>query len=75
MALWVKGLGMHGMHAAAKKAGFQKEDVLVEVAGMRQRMSESRLHGHLMQEHRQGDKVPVKVRRGDSTVELLLPMQ
>ncbi|MBV6499023.1 MAG: hypothetical protein CJBNEKGG_01255 [Prosthecobacter sp.] len=75
MALWVKGLGMYGMHAAAKKAGFQKEDVLVEVAGMRQRMSESRLHGHLMQEHRQGEKVPVKVRRGDSTVELLLPMQ
>jgi serine protease Do len=75
MALWVKGLGMHGMHAAARKAGFQKDDVLVEVAGMKHRLTESRLHGHLMQEHRQGDKVPVKARRGDQTVELLLPMQ
>ncbi len=75
MALWVKGLGMHGLHAAARKAGFEKDDVLVEVAGMKHRLTESRLHGHLMQEHRQGDKVPVKVRRGDQTVDLLLPMQ
>lgn len=75
MALWVKGLGMYGIHAAAKKAGFQKDDVLVEVADIKDRISESRLHGHLMQEHVQGEKVPVKVLRGDKTVELLLPMQ
>ena len=75
MALWVKGLGMHGMHAAARKAGFQKDDVLVEVAGMKHRLTESRLHGHLMQEHRQGDRVPVKVRRGDRMIDLVLPMQ
>jgi hypothetical protein len=75
MALWVKGLGMYGMHAAAKKAGFEKEDVLIEVAGHRNRMSESRLHGHLLQEHFQGQKVPVKVLRGGKTVDLQLPMQ
>lgn len=74
MALWVKGLGMYGIHAAAKKAGFQKEDVLIEVAGIKHRITESRLHGHLMQEHRKGDKVPVKVLRGDKTLDLLLPM-
>lgn len=75
MALWVKGLGMYNIHAAAKKAGFQKDDVLIEVAGIKHRLTESRLHGHLMQEHVQGEKVPVKVLRGDKTVELLLPMQ
>lgn len=75
MALWVKGLGMYNIHAAAKKAGFQKDDVLVQVAGIKHRISESRLHGHLMQEHVQGEKVPVKVLRGDKTVELMLPMQ
>jgi serine protease Do len=75
MALWVKGLGMYGPHAAAKKAGFQKEDVLIEVAGIRHRISESRLHGHLMQEHFKGEQVPVKVLRGGKTLDLLLPMQ
>lgn len=75
MALWVKGLGMYGMHAAAKKAGFQKDDVLIEVAGIRHRLTESRLHGHLMQEHFQGEQVAVKVLRGGKTLELKLPMQ
>ena len=49
MALWVKGLGIYGPRAAAKKAGFQKDDVLVEVAGIKENITESRLHGHLMQ--------------------------
>lgn len=75
MALWVKGLGMYNIHAAAKKAGFQKDDVLIEVAGMKHRLTESRLHGHLLQEHLQGEKVPVKVLRGDKIIDLLLPMQ
>lgn len=75
MALWVKGLGMYNIHAAAKKAGFQKDDVLIEVADLKHRITESRLHGHLMQEHKQGEKVPVKVLRGGKTVELMLPMQ
>jgi|JI6StandDraft_1071083.scaffolds.fasta_scaffold02689_5 serine protease Do len=75
MALWVKGLGMYGPHAAAKNAGFQKEDVLIEVAGLKDRISESRLHGHLMQDHFKGEQVPVKVLRGGRTLELKLPMQ
>jgi serine protease Do len=75
MALCVKGLGIYNIHAAAKKAGFQKDDVLIEVADIKHRISESRLHGHLMQEHVQGEKVPVKLLRGDKTMELLLPMQ
>ncbi len=75
MALWVKGLGMYGPHAAAKKAGFQKDDVLVVVAGIKAHITESRLHGHLMQEHQQGEQVPVTVLRGGKRLELKLPMQ
>lgn len=75
MALWVKGLGMYGPHAAAKNAGFQKEDVLIEVAGLKERISESRLHGHLMQDHFKGEHIPVKVLRGGRTLDLKLPMQ
>lgn len=75
MALWVKGLGMYGPHAAAKKAGFQKEDVLTEVDGIKDRITESRLHGHLMQARFKGDQVPVKVLREGRTIELSLPMQ
>lgn len=75
MALWVKGLGMHGPHAVAKNAGFMKDDVLIEVGGRRERMTESRLHGHLMQDHFKGDEVPVKVLREGKTLDLRLPMQ
>jgi serine protease Do len=75
MALWVKGLGMYGQHGTAKKAGFQKDDVLVEVAGIKEHISESRLHAHLMQDHPQGEQVPVKVWRAGQQIELKLPMQ
>ena len=75
MALWVKGLGMYNLNGTAKKVGFQKDDVLIQVAGIKHRLTESRLHGHLMQEHLQGEKVAVKVLRGGKTLELMLPMQ
>jgi serine protease Do len=75
MALWVKGLGMYNLNGTAKKVGFQKDDVLIQVAGIKHRLTESRLHGHLMQEHLQGEKVAVKVLRGGKTLELTLPMQ
>ncbi|MES2599161.1 MAG: Trx7/PDZ domain-containing (seleno)protein [Verrucomicrobiota bacterium] len=75
MALWVKGLGMYGPHAAAKSAGFLKDDVLIEVDGIKERITESRLHGHLMQSRFKGDEVPVKVLREGKTLDLKLPMQ
>lgn len=75
MALFVKGLGQFGKHAAAKKAGFQKDDVLVEIAGMKQRMTESRLLGYLLQDHSQGEMVQVAFLRGGKRMELKLPMQ
>ena len=75
MGLLVKFVGEYGKHAAGKKAGFQKADVIVTVDGLDSRMTESQLLGHLLQNRRTGDKVKTVVMRGTNRVELELPMQ
>jgi serine protease Do len=75
MALQVKHVGQYGAHAAGKQAGFQKDDVLVSVAGRSENMTEWELLGFLLTEKRPGDKVPVTVQRGAQKVQLMLPMQ
>jgi len=74
LALLAVGVGKFGKHAAAKNAGFQKDDVLVEIGGMKGRMTESELIGRLL-EKRAGEKVKTTVLRGGQRVELSLPIQ
>lgn len=75
LALFVKGLGQYGKHAAAKNAGFQKDDVLLELNGRSARITEGQLFGQLLQTTKPGDKLKATVLRGDKRVELMLPMQ
>jgi serine protease Do len=75
LALFVKGVGQYGKHAAAKKAGFQKEDVIVEVDGITTRITEGELIGRLLERHRPGHSVKAAVLRGGSRIDLSLPMQ
>lgn len=75
LALRVLHAGEYGIHAAAKKAGFQKDDVLVEIAGDAGRRSESAWIGRLLAVHGPGDRVPVVVLRAGERVALELPMQ
>ena len=75
MALLVKHVGEHGKHAAAKKAGFQKGDVIVALDGKPGRMTEGEVLGDLLQTHRPGEKVKATVLRGTERVDLALPMQ
>lgn len=75
LALLVKHVGQYGKHAAAKKAGFQKDDVIVEIAGLTGRHTEGELIGHLLQKHSVGEQVKATVLRGQERVELTLPMQ
>lgn len=75
MALFVKHVGEYGNHAAAKRAGFQKGDVIVQVGGKTQRLSEGELIGQLLQQHHAGEKLSTTVLRGDQRVELKLPVQ
>lgn len=75
LALRVKHVGQYGKHAAGKKAGFAKDDVLVEADGQSRRMTEGELIGALLRKHPAGDKVNVTVLRGTERVSLVLPMQ
>jgi hypothetical protein len=75
MALIAEHVGEYGKHAAAKKAGFKKEDVLLEVDGISRRTSESELIGHLLAKYQPGQKVKTRVLRGNEKMELEFPIQ
>ncbi len=75
LAFSIKHVGQYGKHAAAKNAGFQKDDLIVQIAGQSKRMTESELIGHLLQNHQVGEEVKATVLRGSERVELELPMQ
>ena len=75
MALFIKHAGEYGNHAAAKKAGFQKDDVIVELDGLSSHVSESELIGMLLLKHQPGETVKATVLRGTERRELSLPMQ
>lgn len=75
MALLAKGVGQYGKHAAAKKAGFQKDDVIVAIDGVEDRTTEGELIGQLLQTRKVGEWVTVTVLRGTERLEMKLPMQ
>ncbi len=75
MALLVKHAGEYGNHAAAKNAGFQKNDILVSVDGLTSAITESELIGRLLEKHGPGEKVKAAVLRGSTRLDLVLPMQ
>lgn len=58
----------------AKKAGFQQDDVLVEVDGKSAAMSEGELLVYLRQKYAPGAKVPMTVQRGGKKVKLTLEL-
>ena len=75
LALRAKHVGEYGEHAAAKNAGFRKEDVVVAIDGITTRTGEGELIGELLGRHRPGTKVRATVLRGGERLELELPMQ
>lgn len=75
LALRVEHVGQYGEHAAAKRAGFRKDDLIVGVEGGDRPLSESELISFVLQQRGRGAKIPVTVRRGDRLLELNLPTQ
>lgn len=75
MALFAEHVGEYGEHAAAKKAGFKKGDLLVEVDGISERITEGELIGRLLARHQPGARVKATVLRGEMRIEMMLPMQ
>ncbi|HYV26564.1 MAG TPA: PDZ domain-containing protein, partial [Candidatus Eisenbacteria bacterium] len=62
-------------HAAGKRAGFLKNDILVSCEDQQEPMSESDWLHRLLQKRLPGDTIPVTVLRGSERVKLELPMQ
>ncbi len=75
MALRVKHVGQYGPHAAAKNAGFQKDDVVVKYSGRSDLLTDSDVLRYGVTQHAPGDNVPVEVIRGEKRLTLQLPMQ
>jgi serine protease Do len=75
LGLRVLGVGQYGMHAMAKKSGFQQGDVLISMGDLSSRITEGELLGTLLSKHQGGDLVKVVIQRGDVRKELTLPMQ
>jgi hypothetical protein len=75
LTLRVDYVGEYGEHAVGKKAGFRKDDLIVEIDGQSQRMTESELFGYLLQKRMPGVRIPATVLRAGDRVRLELPMQ
>ncbi len=75
LALLIKHVGQFGPHAAAKNAGFKVNDLIVELDGKKDRLTESALLGNLIQNKKPGDKIKTTVLRGNQRMDLMLPMQ
>jgi serine protease Do len=75
MALVAKHVGEFGPHAAAKTAGFKKDDVLVAFDGRTDLLRESDVMAHVLTTKRPGDAVAVRLVRGGRELELRLPIQ
>ena len=75
MALRVKHVGQYGPHAAAKKAGFQVGDIIVEFDGRDDLMTDSQLLAHGVTHRLPGERVDVTVLRDGERRTLKLPMQ
>ncbi len=74
LALSAIAVGKFGKHAAAGKAGFQKDDVIVEIDGAKSRLSEGEVIGRLIAKN-PGEQVKTTVLRGKERVKLMLPIQ
>ncbi len=75
LALRVDHVGQYGQHAAAKRAGFQKGDIIVSVGEKSDRMNESLLFAYLVNNFKPGTSVPTTVLRDGREVKLKMPSQ
>jgi hypothetical protein len=75
MALKIKHLGEYGPHAAAKKAGFRRSDVIIAVGEHNNYVRETDWIAGALRECKVGEQVPVTVWRDGRKIVLELPMQ
>ncbi len=63
MALLAQHVGQYGEHAVAKRAGLVAGDLILGMAGVTSRNSESAIIGHIIQNHKPGGEIPVTALR------------
>jgi hypothetical protein len=74
LALWVKGLGQYGPHGLAKRSGLQKDDVLIQIDGIKNRLPESELLGRLLSDPKGKHPLPITLLRNKKRLALTLPI-
>jgi serine protease Do len=74
LALWVKGLGQYGPHGLAKRSGFQKDDILIEIDGIKNRLPESELLGRLLTDPKGKHPLSITLLRNKNRLALTLPI-
>jgi serine protease Do len=75
LALHAQNVGQYGAHAMARRAGFRKGDVIVQVGDYDTSMSESEFLVRIMQHTKPGKKLPTIVLRDGKRLSLMLPTQ
>ena len=75
LALVVRHVGQYGAHAAAKRAGFKKGDIVISFNGQDGNLSTSELLAYAAQNTKPEQQIPVVVVRDGSRRTLQLPMQ
>lgn len=75
MALLALNVGQYGRHALAKKQGFKKDDIIVEVDGDRSALSEGDLMADILLTRKPGAKIPATVLRDGKEIDLTIPVQ
>src|SRR2546425_823494 len=75
LALRVKYVGEYGSHAVGKRAGFKKGDVIVNVDGRTERLTESDWFGFILDKKMPGERVSISLLRGGQRLSLDLPIQ
>lgn len=75
LALRARHVGEYGQHATAKKAGFVKGDIIIEIDGRKANWRETDLIAHVLENKKTGDRLAVTVLRGTDRLNLELPVQ
>ena len=75
LALRAIHVGQYNEHAAAKRAGFLKDDIIVSLDGQSKRMTESDLLAYVLQSKPPGARLPATILRGSERLILELPTQ
>ena len=75
MALQVKHVGQYGPHAAAKNAGFRKDDIVISYDGRSDLLTDSEVLRYGVTQHKPGDNIQLDVIRGGARRSFKLPIQ